>query len=87
MSIETGRWQNISREDRICHLCSDEVGDEYHYLFLYKNEAELRQKYIPRYYHLTPNTCLNKMGGMLSLCNVKLLSNIAVFVNKLNKLF
>jgi hypothetical protein len=26
------------------------------------------------------------MGGMLSLCNVKLLSNIAVFVNKLNKL-
>jgi hypothetical protein len=27
------------------------------------------------------------MGGMLSLCNVKLLSNITVFVNKLNKLF
>jgi hypothetical protein len=48
-----------------------------HYLFLCKNEAvfELRQKYIPRYYHLTPN--INKMGGMLSLCSVKLLSNIA----------
>jgi hypothetical protein len=89
MSIETGRWQNISREDTICHLCRDGVGDEYHYLFLCKNEAVfyLRQTYIPRYYHLTPNTCINKMGGMLSLCNVKLLSNIAVFVNKLNKLF
>jgi hypothetical protein len=51
-----------------------------------KNEAvfELRQRYIPRYYHLNPN--INKMGSMLSLCNVKLLSNIAVFVNKLNKL-
>ena len=36
MQIETGRWQNISREDRICHLCRDEVGDEYHYLFLCK---------------------------------------------------
>jgi len=35
-------------------------------------------------YHLNPN--ISKMGGMLSLCNVKLLSNIAVFVNKLNKL-
>jgi hypothetical protein len=39
MPIETGRWQNISREDIICHLCRDVVGDEYHYLFLCKNEA------------------------------------------------
>ena len=39
MPIETGRWQNISREDRICHLCRDGNGDEYHYLFLCKNEA------------------------------------------------
>jgi hypothetical protein len=45
----------------------------------------VKQKYIPRYYHLNPN--INKMGGMLSLCNVKWLSNIAVLVNKLNKLF
>ena len=39
------------------------------------------------YYHLNPK--INKMGSMLSLCNVKLLSNIqfvAVFVNKLDKL-
>jgi recombinational DNA repair protein RecR len=82
--METGRWQNTSSEDRICHLCRDGVGDEYHYLFLCKNEAvvELRQQYIPRYYHLNPT--INKMGGMLSLSN---LSNIDVFVNKLNKLF
>ena len=85
--METRRWQNISSEDRICHLCRDGVGDEYHYLFPCKNEAvfELRQKHIPRYYHL--NTNINKMGGMLSLCNLELLSNIDVFVNKLNKLF
>jgi hypothetical protein len=25
MPIETGRWQNISREHRICHLCRDGV--------------------------------------------------------------
>ena len=31
---------------------------------------ELRQKYIPRYHHVNPN--INKMDGMLSLCNVKL---------------
>ena len=83
MPIETGTWQNIFREDRICHLCRDGVGNEYHYLFLCKNESvfELCQNI----YHLNPN--INKMGGILSLCNVKLLCNIAVFVNKLNKLF
>jgi hypothetical protein len=42
-------------------LCRDGVGDEYHYLFLCKNEAvfELRQKYIPsiRIIHIiTTNT-------------------------------
>ena len=78
MPIESGRWQNISREDSIGHLRRERVGDEYHYLYLCKNDAifELRQKYIPRYYHLNPN--ISKMAGMLSLCNVKLLSNIAV---------
>ena len=87
MPIETGMWQNISREDRIRHLCREGVGHEYHYLFLCKNKAvfELIQKYIQRYYLLNPN--INKMVGILSRCNVKLLSNIALFVNKLNKLF
>ena len=32
--IETGRWQNIERENRKCVLCnSDAIGDEYHYIF------------------------------------------------------
>jgi hypothetical protein len=44
MPIETGRWQNISREDRICHLCRDGNGDEYHYLFFCKNEAVFLNK-------------------------------------------
>jgi recombinational DNA repair protein RecR len=87
MPIETRRWQNVSREDRICHLCRDGVGDEYHHLLLCKDEAafEIRQEYIPRYHHLNSN--INKICGLLSPCNVKLLSNITVFLNELNKLF
>ena len=31
--IETGRWFNIPRENRICKLCnSKDIGDEFHYL-------------------------------------------------------
>ena len=37
--IETGRWQNIDREDRICNLCNEGlVGDEFHYLLECKIE-------------------------------------------------
>ena len=34
LSIEVGRWKQIIRENRFCHLCSRrELGDEYHYVF------------------------------------------------------
>ena len=29
LPIETGRWFNIERDDRICHLCNNDVGDEF----------------------------------------------------------
>ena len=29
LPIETGRWNNIPREERICHLCKETIGDEY----------------------------------------------------------
>ena len=34
LPIETGRWRNIPKENRICHLCNEGVGNEYHYLFV-----------------------------------------------------
>ena len=31
--VEYGRWNNIPRDLRICHLCNTEdLGDEFHYL-------------------------------------------------------
>ncbi|MEW8547673.1 MAG: reverse transcriptase family protein, partial [Candidatus Thiodiazotropha sp.] len=33
LPIETGRWNNTDRSDRICTLCDNrEIGDEFHYL-------------------------------------------------------
>jgi hypothetical protein len=32
LEIETGRYQNITREERICKNCNlNEIGDEYHF--------------------------------------------------------
>jgi hypothetical protein len=36
--IETERWHNIVRNDIICTLCRENIGDEFHYLFICKHE-------------------------------------------------
>ncbi len=33
LSIETGRFQNIPREFRLCTMCNDVIEDETHFIF------------------------------------------------------
>ena len=28
----TGRWRGVAREDRICLLCKEDIGDESHFI-------------------------------------------------------
>ena len=81
--IETGEWQNIARNDRMCTFCRENIGDEFHYLFICKHKliAALRSKFLPKYY--TSNPTIHKMNGLLSLCNVPLFKNISLFISKL----
>ena len=32
LEVETGRWKGVAREDRICSLCKEDMGDESHFL-------------------------------------------------------
>ena len=67
-SIETGRWRNIPRANRLYSKCTTGmIGDEFHYLFIcqYKEAVEIRNKLIPNYYTNNPNE--NKMTGLLNL--------------------
>ena len=50
MPIETGWWFNIERDDRICHLCNSDVGDEFHYIFNCTSLSAEINEYIPSYY-------------------------------------
>ena len=83
--VETGRWVNIPREERICHLCHNDIGSEYHYIFecSFPNVVDIRKKHIPSYYTKYPN--FQKMIGLLSLCNVPVLKNLSLFISKLRK--
>ena len=48
LPIETGRWFNIERDDRICHLCNSDI--EFHYIFNCISLSAERNEYIPSYY-------------------------------------
>ena len=66
--IETGRWYYIPKDERVCTLCGQSIGDEFHLLFCCCNEylVNLRRIYLPRYY-----PSIVKMNGLLSFCNVE----------------
>ena len=48
LPIEVGRHNNIIREERLCEYCKDDVGDEYHYMFVCPKFEQERLKLIPK---------------------------------------
>jgi len=67
LPIETERWSNTPREERICHLCHVGLGTEYHFLFECTSGDVQRHrcKFIP--IHYTRYATIYKMRGLLSL--------------------
>ena len=66
LAIETGRHNNIQREDRKCIFCNlDGVEDAYHFIIkrpLYNN---IRREFIPNYYLRIPS--VNKINRTFEL--------------------
>ena len=56
LPVETGRWQRIQRDERLCNLCQAEIGDEFHYMFVCEELQAIRKQYMSRYYYAWPNT-------------------------------
>ena len=71
LPIETGRWSNTPREERICHLYNVGLGTEFHFIFecTSADVQRLRCQFIPIYYTRYAN--MYKMKGLLSLCKAK----------------
>ena len=85
--IETGRWQNVPKKDRICTLCRKAIGDEFHLLFTCTDDyiTSQRNKYLPIYYTKNPSNV--KMEGLLSICNVEVYKRLSLFIKQINSLF
>ena len=78
LEIQTGRFNNTPREERLCKLCKNGIEDEYHLLLKCPICAELRVQYLPRKYVIYPN--VHKFILLMSSNNEKVICNIATFI-------
>ena len=77
----------LSKDERVCTLCGQSIGDEFHLLFVCCNEylVNLRRIYLPRYYVTYPS--IVKMNGLLSFCNVEVYKRLSLFIKKIAGMF
>ena len=86
LPIETGRWENIPIEERKCNICEiNDIGDEFHYLFVCKYFKSARQRFLTPYFYKSPNVI--KYRELMSTENVNLLIKISNFVEIIMKKF
>ena len=86
LPIVSGRYRNISLEDRTCSLCHlNDVGNETHYLFICPYFINSRKKYIKRYYYTNVNAI--KIGELFGTRNMTILLNLAKFVKEITCYF
>ena len=79
LPIETLRWQSIDVSERKCRLCNaQDIGDEFHYLFVCENFKDVRHQYINTYYFKHPN--ILKYKELLSSKSPLKLSKLSKFV-------
>ena len=70
--VETGSWNNVTAENRICELCTKgTIGYEFDYLLDCDFFAENRRKCLDRNLFTSPNVLKFKYVMNLSPCNVK----------------
>ena len=84
LAIETGRYFNIDREDRLCLLCNQRnVESEYHFLLVCTKYRELRSKYLLRYSSFpTVHKFFSLMTSKSSISQI----NVAKFIHESMKL-
>ena len=78
LHIQSGRYNNIPREQRLCKLCTLEVEDEYHFLLKCPMYNELRNIYIPAKYITNPNH--HKFVLLMTCKNEKIILNVANYI-------
>ena len=72
--------------DRNCQLCQkQDLGDEFHYIFICKFFGKERKQYINKFFYTRPNT--QKMYHLFNSQNEQILTNLCKFIAIIIKKF
>ena len=51
LNIETGRFYNLDRHERVCSMCNlNVVENEYHFILQCEKHIDVRRRYLKKYY-------------------------------------
>ena len=79
LNIETGRYQNIVRNERKCLLCNnDDLEDEFHFILRCPLYADLRVKFIKPYFIRNPSVF--KLIKLLTSNNKKEITSLGKYL-------
>ncbi len=85
LHIETGRYVNKSKSDRLCLVCNEEhIEDEYHFVLICKSYQNLRYIYLPHKFYLKPT--VHKFNMLMSTSNTAIIRQLAVYIFNAMKL-
>jgi len=78
LAIETGRYHNTDRSDRVCFVCGNVIEDEFHFILVCPLYINLRKLYIQRYYWKKPSVF--KLINVFNIRSIKHLRNLGIFL-------
>ena len=77
--IETGRYENIPRDQRLCKSCDMKtIESEYHFLLVCPKFRDLKKKYFKSYYCHWPT--IHKFESLLSSNSKKVICNLSKYI-------
>ncbi len=79
LAIESGRWNRTPVNNRICEVCA-RLEDEYHFILECVMYADIRIKYIRRYYRHRPN--MAKFTELIKSENSEIVRNLGMYIFK-----
>ena len=81
LPIETGRWENVPKENRTCKLCnSPAVADELHYLLNCQALSTLRSKHLYKYLTWSKPISIKRIMNQTKISDLK---RISKFINEM----
>ena len=83
LPVEVGRWRSTPLQERLCTYCTDDIGDEFHFVLVCKHFQEYRSKYIHSYYYRHPN--ILKFEQLMNTTKPKKLKKLCMFIDIIMK--